>query len=568
MGKAGKTLRNLLCAGIFGLVSALLPSCKPENYPPEAKLDVNPVSGEVPLNVRMKVTGIDTDGEKDIHWYSLNVNNKEIKRRYPIDTTMTFENPGIVKIYGKVIDSENQMDKTDVSSIEVYERSFIEQFVSLVNDLNIKYDAVLSRVNSAELKINKDGILFLTKNINDVNQSGADYSKTFNNSLDGIIKGIYEFILKSGNLEKRNSVVVPNYNPSIDAGNLNIDLNEEAEKNIILPTPSDKNPEDNPVAIKSAISLDGKTELIMDGYNLRIKALPNYTGKYKIEVEYGSSGGGLEKLILEGNIIPDTRIEVNPFVQPNDSTSNWYGSGDVTNDNVVNGQDLTRLNQLIDGTYSDPNDKRLNDRADVNGDGTVNNEDKQILGNKLNGSIYYMPGEWNKLTTRAERENWLRKMLAIDETSEIPGSTPNWSCVQYSDQTYINFHGFSKLGDISELLQDSPNLNLLDNGRFNLPLYEVIIVDYDLNGNSVGGHAMNIAILEESALNWNDLSNVEPQNDHINVQPGEDYIIGTNSKFYICGFHGVRTKYIQYDIKNNIPILLWTNPDVNIKNQR
>ena len=105
----------------------------------------------------------------------------------------------------------------------------------------------------------------------------------------------------------------------------NLNLNQNSEINVTLPnTPdkiSDKNPEDNPVAFANAKSLDGKTQLTLNGNNLKIKTLSNYTGNYQVEIEYGSANGGLEKTVLAGQIIEHTwKYLANPFVQPNDTT--------------------------------------------------------------------------------------------------------------------------------------------------------------------------------------------------------------------------------------------------------
>jgi len=552
-------------------------SCKPEkiNLPPEARIEVSPLYGDAPLSVKMKVTGVDPDGPQDISTYYLNVNNNEIKRSYPIDTTITFPNKGNINVYGKVKDSENHTSQTPTKLIEVYEGPFIAQSATLANDIKIDYTATLSKVASAELDINKNGTLFAEKTITDVNSTGADYTKTFDNAIDGITKGNYEFVLKSGNLEKRTSVEVPNYKPTISSI-ASVSLREETDTTINLPTPTDKNPEDNPVAFESATSLDGKTRLTLLPENkLKIEALPGYLGNYSAKIKFGNSTGGLEETVLTGNIKEDTRIKINPFVQPNDSTLNWYGSGDVTNDNLVNAQDVTRIIELINGTYSNPFDLRLNDRADVNGNGIVNNDDKQLLENKVNGIILYLPGEWNKLTTRAERESWLTKMLAIDEVSEI-APFPGWDCNQYAAQTYINFHGVSNPTDIARFLEIYP-YDFSKNGRFNLHLHEVLIANYDLNGELKDGHAMNTIVLGDNFLNWDDLCDIEPQFDQINVQPGQAYL-GINSDFFIWGIPTKPkvgkdinlTGYLYYLIKNNIPGegIPIENPDLKIIYQR
>ncbi len=566
MGKIIKDLASLLrkTAIISSMAIPLVfASCEEENYPPVAKLEVNPTYGDVPLEVRMKSKSYDLNN--NITTYKLHINNEVTNKNTPTDITKTFDAPGTYKVYEEVIDSKGLSDKSDIVSVEVYGKPFLEQSVSLFEDVKIKYTATLSRVDKAELKVNREGVLLLTEEVKDVNASGIDYSKTFSNALNGITKGDYEFILKSENLEKKNSVIVPNYNPTSNIANIKIDLDEESDITTTLPTPLDKNPEDNPVPIKSAKSLDGKTELTLNGYELKIKALPNYIGAYQVEIEYGSTAGGLEKAVLQGQIIEDTRIEINPFIQPNDSTLNWYGSGDVNNDNIVNGQDLTMLNEIIAGTYSNPSDTRLKDRADVNGDEIINSQDRQLLENKLNGSLSYLPGEWNKLKTREEREDWLEKMLAIDLVSEI-SPFPGWACLQYSDQTYINFHGVASSTDISKFLEVYP-YDFSNNGRFNMPLYEAITSDYDSEGNLIGGHAMNTIILGDYALGWNSLCNIEPQFDQINIQPGEAYLIGINSKFYIRG-HPPIVYYIQYNIKDKIPTFIRTNPNIKIITQR
>lgn len=448
----------------------------------------------------------------------------------------------------------------------------IEQSVVLNNYVEIKYSATLSNVDKAELKINKEGVLISTEEIS-VASTGTVYQKTYSYTVDPkITKGKYEFTLTSDNLEKKNSIEIPNYNPSINTFAINLDLNENQEINITLPPPVDKNPEDNPVPVIGVKSLDGKTQAILktlsNGYDLDIKALSNQTGSYQLELDYGSTTGGFGQTVLQGQIMKDTRI--NPFVQPNDSTLNWYGSGDVNNDNIVNSQDLTRLNEIIAGTYSNPGDTRLMDRADVNGDGVVDSQDAQLLLNKLNGSIPYLPGEWNKLQTRAEREDWLKKMLVIDKTDEIAWS-PSFDCTKFSFQTMINFHGSVNPTDISRI-QEFYTFDLSNNGRFNIPMYGLQLVAYNLNGEPINAHSIN-AVFIGDGITWDDLIRIEPQDDSINYPIGQGFLspFGTNSKFNIyglpiqetCGINCINpTIYIIYTVENNIPTLVFTNPDL------
>jgi len=298
---------------------SFLPACEPENEPPTAKLEVTPIIAEVPAQVRMRVTGEDPDGVGDIKQYNLIIGSENIKSTTPIDITRTFTNVGTITVYGQVTDSENQINKTAAKSLELLVGPYIDQSASLVNENEISYSATVHKKTNAQLEIKKDGALLMTIPIPDVNTSGIDFQKVFKYNPDGIIKGNYEFKLKADDLEKTNSVQIQNYKPTTDLSGVDAELMEGVEKTVTLPTPLDKNPEDNPVAIKSATSLDGKTQAILNGNNLTIKPL-TYTGDYQIEIEFGSTAGGLEKAVLSGKIIDDPRMFVNPFVQPNDTT--------------------------------------------------------------------------------------------------------------------------------------------------------------------------------------------------------------------------------------------------------
>jgi len=302
---------------ILVVCSSFLPACEPENEPPTAKLDVTPLTAEVPAQVRMRVTGEDPDGVGDIKQYNLIIGSENIKSTTPIDITRTFTNVGTITVYGQVTDSENQINKTAAKSLELLVGPYIDQSASLVNENEISYSATVHKKTNAQLEIKKDGALLMTIPIPDVNTSGVDFQKVFKYNPDGIIKGNYEFKLKADDLEKTNSVQIQNYKPTTDLSGVDAELMEGVEKTVTLPTPLDKNPEDNPVAIKSAKSLDGKTQAILNGNNLTIKPL-TYTGDYQIEIEFGSTVGGLEKAILTGSITQEPwTYYVNPFVSTN-----------------------------------------------------------------------------------------------------------------------------------------------------------------------------------------------------------------------------------------------------------
>jgi len=81
----------------------------------------------------------------------------------------------------------------------------------------------------------------------------------------------------------------------------------------------------------------------------------------------------------------------NPFSQPNVSVQvgkqslEWYGSGDVNNDGIVNQSDLDAMNSGIS-----------NNMSDIDGDGTPSTQaDKNILAGYIANTIPYLPGHWN-----------------------------------------------------------------------------------------------------------------------------------------------------------------------------
>ncbi len=230
------------------------------------------------------------------------------------------------------------------------------------------------------------------------------------------------------------------------------------------------------------------------GYELKVRAVDNKNNVKDTTVNFTV------------NIPPTYKYTINPFVQPNDSTLNWYGSGDVDGNNKVEQNDLNKLEQILAGTFTpnlasnNPVEYRTLDRADVNGDGKVDAVDKQILQEKLNGTREYFAGEWNKLKTRAEREEWLLKMIAIDKTDELTYIPDEFDCSEFADQFMINFHGSDELGY-------DKNKGLKDNGRFNIPVYRTSVTSTNF------GHGMNRAVTGDILQTFSDHYHIEPQID-------------------------------------------------------
>lgn len=134
----------------------------------------------------------------------------------------------------------------------------------------------------------------------------------------------------------------------------------------------------------------------------------------------------------------------------------WYGSGDVNNDEKIDDEDL---NSILGSTSY---------RADVDGDGTPGTgNDKVTLEDYLNGVKPYLPGHWDKLQTPEERVSWLEKMIPIEK--EIREGQ-NYTGLDVM-QSFINFNGVS---DISGYIEWESNFSgIYDstaNSLFNIPV--------------------------------------------------------------------------------------------------
>ena len=198
----------------------------------------------------------------------------------------------------------------------------------------------------------------------------------------------------------------------------------------------------------------------------------------------------------------------NPHKQPNDRSLHWYGSGDANDDGII----------TLSGDVSAMQSGAQNDMADVDGDGIPSTpQDIITLQDYFNGNISYLPGWWNRLQTRAEKESWLEKMLAIDQTDTntwIDGTIDErFISGNFATQLVLNFYGFDKQNiDDNDIPVKYDTTNM---GRFNIPVYRVSVGHNTTNW----GHGMNVVIVEGDPRNFYNLCFVEPQNDSINVTP-------------------------------------------------
>lgn len=215
----------------------------------------------------------------------------------------------------------------------------LSQTASLVNDVDIKYSATFQ--NLSQIPTRKT-----THNGIEMESKAISYSP-YNETLEDRAKGDWQFTLKSGNLSDTDSVTIPNYNPTSNFPS-SLDLNQRYEgssKTLNLESLiSDKNPEDKPVPVTEAKSLDGKTIVALDGYNLTISAT-GQTRAYQVQVDYGSDEGGRGSSIITGNIIEVP--EQIAFWSNRDQ-----GTGDLYIGDIKNGQLIT-INRLTNTIFND-----------------------------------------------------------------------------------------------------------------------------------------------------------------------------------------------------------------------
>jgi len=181
-------------------------------------------------------------------------------------------------------------------------------------------------------------------------------------------------------------------------------------------------------------------------------------------------------------------LRIDLFSQPDDSTLNYYGSGDVYMDNQITCDDVKRFDSLLVGNLSYQLDDKLRDRADVDGDGFVTVKDRDILENYLTNDKY-LPADWNNLT-RYKKLKWFEKMILIDSTDILPDGMPSYG---YAIPFAINFHGFCSKTGVDILTK---RYTFTSNGRFNIPVFTVVTICeegvHTINGVLIGDDPFNI----------------------------------------------------------------------------
>ncbi|MFH1325166.1 MAG: hypothetical protein ABIH49_00150, partial [archaeon] len=296
-----------------------------ENYPPQAILDVSPVSGRAPLEIRIRVDGSDENGEEDIINYEARLGNETVTGLSPIDITRYLPE-GLYEITGIVTDREGATGNASVN-IEVLRalNPALRQTVDLQNNVDFMYNATLVDIESgATLEVRRNGELVTTREINPGEES---YSELFL----GMEKGSYDFTLRANSLEDSIDSEVPDYSPEVDLSGINPVFNEDDYITIPLPNPEDKNPEDAPVYTNVVASLDGKTVSSIEGIEgneLTITNANGQTGDFEIEVEFGCPQGGYQTAVIQGHI--NNMINISGQLQDNEMHEGRYGRIKIT----------------------------------------------------------------------------------------------------------------------------------------------------------------------------------------------------------------------------------------------
>ena len=210
---------------------------------------------------------------------------------------------------------------------------------------------------------------------------------------------------------------------------------------------------------------------------------------------------------------------VNPFLQSVPTTI-YYGSGDVDSSGVIDTLDL----QLMLTGFQ-------NDMADVDGDSFPSTiEDQQLLQQYLSDEISYLPGHWNLLETKEERDDWLDKTLHVDTTDQIPPSFCCWVSGNYGTQLFFNFFGYHDTSDTN--INWRYRNRLTNNRRFNIPVY-FMGVDFPVGP----GHGMAAILTGDDPLNFDDWNFIEPRNDQTKAKAG-DWNLPFNSVLYMFAIKG------------------------------
>jgi len=212
------------------------------------------------------------------------------------------------------------------------------------------------------------------------------------------------------------------------------------------------------------------------------------------------------------------------FWQPNTNGDLlWYGSGDADSSGVVDWDDHTAMQQGI-----------MNDMADVDGDGFPSTtSDQQILEDKLNGVIHYMPAYINSFQDFSERHSWNQNIWEIDQLDTTTWVYNEYVSGAFGKDTYFRHRGYFDPSDIN--IPDKYDMSM--NARFNQPVYYVVVFDPSYVGHGMNMMFKNPEIIVNDSVSIDNCYFIEPQADGLDVQTGT-WSIPFGTKIRIYGIEG------------------------------
>ena len=191
------------------------------------------------------------------------------------------------------------------------------------------------------------------------------------------------------------------------------------------------------------------------------------------------------------------------------SNLDFYGSGDVNGDGVINMEDYNSTvystHAYYDGTY----------RGDVNMDRIAGDAgDKKIILEYIQGKIDEV-NVW-ELETPAQKLEHFKKALAIDPTDKVNATTSGWVCYNYSGQLFLNFNGIHDVKNSFFAGNNGTNVqyDINHTGIFRIPMRDVS--DWTSDGIA---HSINMVYIggpkQQDAGEFSYQVYVEPQTDII-----------------------------------------------------
>ena len=275
---------------------------------------IGPTEGMAPHSVEVRYSCID---DKGISEYSLSGSKIIYRGKNPIDTILTFTEPGNSQLKVECTDTKGQTASYGPIAINVSPqppptKSFSQSSAVPEDSLRVTYSATaMENLDSAKVRVQRDEIMVDSMVIK---KSQIPFTKTYD------VPGAYRFISDIPGLKPDTTTgAVKDYIPVINLSSIPADslsMNEGDSVSINLESRiknSDPNPGDNPVIIDNIIS-DGKVSVNRNGYDLVFSSVDDSTGAWKADIVLKNSRGKTSTATLQGGRIYDL-LDVSGFLE-------------------------------------------------------------------------------------------------------------------------------------------------------------------------------------------------------------------------------------------------------------